>query len=182
MTTSHASRSAASKTPHIVFTLAAVDDLRRIGPSAVPLVLKKIALLETDPFAGLPLGDQLTGFRKLVVGRNTWRIVYRVLESEIEVCEVWAIGLRHDGEVYAEASGRVTQSVNPEIVTLAGVLERLGRVAGIEAPAEPMRTPVPDWLAERLVRTAGLEPHVIAAMDADQAMDAWTAFCSAPGP
>lgn len=182
MTTGRASRSATSRKPHIVFTLAAVDDLRRIGPSAVPRVLKKIAVLETDPFAGLPLGDQLTGFRKLVIGRNTWRIVYRVLESEIEVCEVWAIGPRRDGEVYAEASARVTQSTNPEIVTLVGVLERIGRVAGIEAPAEPMRPPVPDWLAERLLRTAGLEPHVIAAMDADQAMDAWTAFCSAPGP
>jgi mRNA interferase RelE/StbE len=69
----------------VVFTLAAIDDLRHIGPSAVPKVLKEILLLEQDAHAGFPLGGALTGFRKLVVGRNTWRIVYRVIGDCIEV-------------------------------------------------------------------------------------------------
>jgi mRNA interferase RelE/StbE len=74
--------------PRIVFTGAAVDDLRRIGPSAVPPVLKKLLVLETDSEAGFPLGDELTGFRKLVVGRNSWRTIYRITgpwEREVTV-------------------------------------------------------------------------------------------------
>ena len=77
----------------ITFTDAAIDDLRKIGPSAVPRVLKKVLLLLDSPSAGYPLGGDLTGFRKLVVGRNTWRIVYRLVDDKtIEVCEVWAVG------------------------------------------------------------------------------------------
>ena len=65
----------------VVFTALAVDDLRRIGPDAVPKVLKKILLLLENPEAGYPLGGELTGFRKLVVGRNMWRVVYRIAED-----------------------------------------------------------------------------------------------------
>jgi hypothetical protein len=55
---------------------------------------------------------------------------------------------------------------------------RLGRVAGIESLAEPVREPVPDWLAQRLVDTAGFQRHVVAAMEATEALDAWTEFCT----
>jgi len=164
--------------PRILFTAAAVDDLRRIGPSAVPRVLKKLLVLETNPEAGLPLGDELTGFRKLVVGRNTWRIVYRIKATDVEICEIWAVGARSDGEVYAEAAARVMESGNPEIANLAEVAARLGRLAGLEVPTEPIRNPVPDWLAEKLVHTAGFQRHVVAAMDAAEALDAWTEFCT----
>jgi mRNA interferase RelE/StbE len=164
--------------PRILFTAAAVDDLRRMGPSAVPRVLKKLLVLETNPEAGLPLGDELTGFRKLVVGRNTWRIVYRIKATDVEICEIWAVGARSDGEVYAEAAARVMESGNPEIANLAEVAVRLGRLAGLEVPTEPIRNPVPDWLAEKLVHTAGFQRHVVAAMDAAEALDAWTEFCT----
>lgn len=60
------------------FTGAAVDGLRRIGPDAVPRVLKKLLLLEENPEAGY----ELTGFRKPVVGRNSWRISYRITETK----------------------------------------------------------------------------------------------------
>jgi len=164
--------------PRIVFTAAAVDDLRRIGPSAAPRVLKKLLVLETDPVAGFPLGDELTGFRKLVVGRNTWRIIYRITATDVEICEIWAVGARSDGEVYAEAAARVMESANPEVANLAEVVARLGRLAGVEVLADPVREPVPDWLAERLVHTAGFQRHVVAAMDAAEALDAWTEFCT----
>ena len=144
----------------------------------MPRVLKKLLVLETDPKAGLPLGDELTGFRKPVVGRNTWRIVYRIRATDVEICEIWAVGARSDGEVYAEASARVMESGNPEIANLAEVVARLGRLAGLEVPTEPIRNPVPDWLAERLVHTAGFQRHVVAAMDAAEALDAWTEFCT----
>ena len=92
----------------ITFTDTAIDDLRRIGPSAVPKVLKKVLLLLDSPRAGYPLGGDLTGFRKLVVGRNTWRIVYRLVDDKtIEICEIWAVGARADAEIYAEATARV---------------------------------------------------------------------------
>ena len=55
---------------NLTFTDAAIDDLRRIGPDAVPKVLKKVLILLDSPDAGYPLGGELTGFRKLVVGRN----------------------------------------------------------------------------------------------------------------
>jgi len=54
----------------IRFTNDAIDDLRRLGPDIVPNILKKVLLLETNPHAGQPLGGELTGFRKLVVGNN----------------------------------------------------------------------------------------------------------------
>src|SRR5580704_2915690 len=100
----------------ITFTDAAIDDLRRIGPSAVPKVLKKILLLLDSPAAGYPLGGDLTGFRKLVVGRNTWRIVYRLIDDKaVEICEIWAVGARADAEVYAEAIARVQSAAGRRI-------------------------------------------------------------------
>ncbi len=169
----------------IVFTDAALDDLRRIGPVAVSLVLKKIFLLETNPMAGEPLGGELTGYRKLVVGNRTWRIVYRVVDSgQVEVCEIWAIGLRSDGEVYAEASVRVAKALTrqPNMAPLASVIVRLGRLTvGVQLPETlKRREPVPDWLAERLVYTAGMTRADVAALDAEEALDAWTQFISSP--
>lgn len=73
------------------FTAPAVDDLRRIGPDAVPKVLKKVLLLLDNPEAGYPLGGELTGFRKLVVGRNlapspiTFMSTYRLPESRFRI-------------------------------------------------------------------------------------------------
>lgn len=167
----------------VVFTLAAIDDLRRIGPSNVPRVLKKVLLLESDPRAGQPLGDELTGFRKLVVGRNTWRVVYRIVaDGSLEVCEVWGAGARSDGEVYAEVAARAAQRATPELARLAEVVGRLGQLAGIEVPSQPPREPVSLWLSERLVGNAGIAPEVVAAMDGPQALEAWTAFTSQPPP
>lgn len=168
--------------PDIQFTAAAIDDLRRVGPDAVPKVLKKVLLLEENPEAGHPLGGELTGFRKLVVGRNTWRIVYRVDDNKnICICEVWAVGARSDAEVYAEATARVNsaQRLKPELVELSKVIEQLGRLTGdavVEKKAS--RQPVPDWLSERLIFTAGMRPEEVAALDLEEAVDLWTAFIS----
>lgn len=165
----------------ITFTDAAIDDLRKIGPDAVPKVLKKVLLLLDSPTAGYPLGGDLTGFRKLVVGRNTWRVVYRVTDDKaIEICEVWAIGARADAEVYAEATARLAKAPrqSAEVRQLADVIERLGRLAGtITAPA-PVLEPVPDWLAQRLIHTVGITPAKVAAMSLEQAVDHWTTYIS----
>ncbi|MEN3534955.1 type II toxin-antitoxin system RelE/ParE family toxin [Microbispora sp. ZYX-F-249] len=168
----------------VVFTAPAVDDLRRIGPDAAPKVLKKILLLLDNPEAGYPLGGELTGFRKLVVGRNTWRVVYRITdEKSIEICEVWAVGERADGEVYAEATARVRAAGTgrPEVVQLGRVIERLGALADhIRVEHPPPREPVPDWLADRLIYTVGMSREDVAALDLQQAVDLWADFRSRP--
>lgn len=165
----------------ITFTDAALDDLRRLGPDVVPRVLKKVLLLEEDPEAGYPLGGELTGFRKLIVGRNTWRVVYRVTDDKsVEICEVWAVGARADAQVYAEAARRVRRAPQrdaPAVQRLAAVIEHLGRGAAVAPPAaDPPREPVPGWLADRLIHTAGIPPEEVAALDLEQAVDRWTAF------
>jgi mRNA interferase RelE/StbE len=170
----------------ITFTDAAIDDLRRIGPSAVPKVLKKVLLLLDSPRAGYPLGGDLTGFRKLVVGRNTWRIVYQLVDDKtIEICEVRAIGARADAEVYAEATARVQGAADrhTEFRALADVIERLGRLAGgVVAPLSAPREPVPDWLARRLIHTVGMTAHDVAALSLEEAVDRWGTFMAeSPG-
>lgn len=168
----------------VVFTAPAVDDLRRIGPDAVPKVLKKILLLLDNPEAGYPLGGELTGFRKLVVGRNTWRVVYRIADDKsIEICEVWAVGERADAEVYAEATARVRAAGKgrPEVVRLAEIIERLGAMADhIRVDQRPAREPVPDWLADRLIYTVGMSREDVATLDLQQAVDLWAEHRSNP--
>lgn len=162
------------------FTQAAVDDLRRIGPDAVPKVLKKVLLLVDNAETGYPLGDELTGYRKLVVGRNTWRVVYRIAnDKSIEVCEVWAVGARADAEVYAEAVARIgaASSARPELVRLADVIAQLGPLArNVVGPQTTPREPVPEWLANRLVFSAGMAREAVAALDLQEAVDHWAAF------
>ncbi|HVK20147.1 MAG TPA: type II toxin-antitoxin system RelE/ParE family toxin [Actinokineospora sp.] len=166
----------------VVFTDAAIDDLRRLAPDAVPKVLKKVLILLDDPEAGHPLGGSLTGFRKLVVGRNHWRIIYRPTETgSLEICEIWCVGARSDAEVYGEASSRIVDAAgrNPDVHRLAAVIERLGRLAGDVSVVEaPRGDPVPDWLAQRLIHTAGVPPEKVAALDLEEAVDLWTTFTS----
>jgi mRNA interferase RelE/StbE len=168
----------------ITFTDAAIDDLRKIGPSAAPKVLKKILLLLDSPTAGYPLGGDLTGLRKLIVGRNTWRIVYRLIDDKaIEICEVWAVGARADAEVYAEATARVQSAAGQrtEFRALADVIERLGRLTGDAAsPARSEQEPVPAWLATRLIHTVGMTPQDVAALSLEEAVDRWGDFMSKP--
>jgi mRNA interferase RelE/StbE len=170
----------------VLFTDEAIDDLRRLGPDVVPKVLKKIQILFDDPQAGHPLGGELTGFRKLVVGRNHWRIVYRIAaDGAVEVCEIWCVGVRSDAEVYIEASARVAAVADEDstLAKLADVIGRLGRLAGdVLAEEVPLREPVPDWLAQRLVHTAGHPLHKVAALSLEQAVDLWAEFMSAPRP
>lgn len=117
----------------IFFIPAAIGELRCIGPEVVPKVLNEVLLLEGEPTADYPLGGELAGYRKLIVDRNTWCIVYRITDDKsVENCEVWAVGERADAEVYAEATARIKEAGagRPEFVQLAAVIERLGRLAG----------------------------------------------------
>ncbi|MCB1017575.1 MAG: hypothetical protein KDB10_20985, partial [Acidimicrobiales bacterium] len=127
---------------------------------------------------------------KLTVGDRHWRIVWRVTADDlgrvvVEIAEVWAVGARQDAAVYAEMEGRVADlPENPGSRALADVIATLGRTVGAvdQAAREPAGEPVPQWLVERLVHTAGRDEDEVRAMDPEAAMEAWEAFITRPAP
>lgn len=171
----------------------AVEDLARLvrlDPQVVRQVLKKLLLLERNPDAGEPLLGALVGFRKLTVGDRHWRIVWRTTTDDlghevVEIAEIWAVGARADAAVYAEMEGRVAGLPrNPRTQALADVIAALGRSAGEvgDAAREPASDPVPQWLVERLVHTAGRDEDEVRAMDPEEAMQMWETFITRPAP
>lgn len=168
-----------------VVRAVAEEDLRHVGRQDIRLIFKKIALLETDVHAGYPLGGELTGFRKLIVGRNTYRIVYRVAADgeSVDICEIWAVGHRRHSEVYTEASRRVRRAANarPDLLSLAELMAAVQQLdADVDQSKEPPADPVPDWLFRQLVYTAGVPPQEVAAMTGEEAFARWNAWMSRP--
>ena len=158
----------------VELTDPAVDDLRRAGPVAAALLLGRLRVLEQEPDAGAPLLDARTGFRVLDALDGDARIVFGVDRGRVTVHEIWIDGVRSDGEAYAEALERVRSADPSEQVALARSVQRLARLTGVRpVPGERARSPVPDWLADALVRDAGLTRLAVAAMDATTAFDAW---------
>ena len=81
----------------------------------------------------------------------------------VTVHELWVDGARLDGEAYAEALDRMQGADQPDVVQLARILRRLGRITGtVPVPRGRLRTPVPDWLADALVTQAGVDPLTVA--------------------
>lgn len=163
------------------------EDLRRIVRQDIGLIFKKIALLKTDIHAGHPLGGKLTGFRKLLVGRNTYRIVYRVREDgkSVEIREIWAVGHRRGSEVYTEATRRVREAAatRPGLLSLAELMDTVNRldpevISRLEPVSPP--DPVPGWLFKQLVNTAGIAPQEVAAMTGEEAFATWSAWMTRP--
>lgn len=165
----------------------ALEDLQRLDGAPLVWALKKMLLLETDPMAGEPLLGSLIGYRKLVVGNRDWRIVWRAMTDArgavtVEIAEVWAVGARSDGQVYAEMERRLdTLGDAPVRRSLEQIVGELGKRAKGVTPATvlaPASPPEP-WLVERLVHTAGLNRDHVLAMTSEQAVDAWTAYITA---
>lgn len=162
----------------------AAEDLRRLDGAALVWALKKMLLLESDPLAGEPLLGSLVGYRKLVVGNRDWRVIWRATTDErgtlaVEIAEVWAVGARSDGEVYAEMERRVASlGATPVRRSLEAIVGKLGRVAkGVEVTPVAVAPSAPEvWLVDRLVHTAGLDRDQVLAMTSEQAVDAWTDF------
>lgn len=175
---------------HVRLTEPAVDDLTRLvrlDPQIARQALKKMILLERDPKAGRPLLGALAGFRKLTVGDRHWRIVWRVTGDAtggevVEIAEVWAAGARSDGEVYSEMNARVVQlPETPRTKALADVIHTIGKAAGaVTAARQRTSEPVPEWLVDRLVHTAGLNRERVVDMTPEEAMEAWEAFIVRP--
>ena len=173
---------------YVRLTAPAFEDLERLlkkDPQIVRWALRKMLLLERDPQAGDPLLGQLVGWRKLVVGDRNWRIVWRVTTDNagavtITIAEVWAVGARSEAEVYEEMSARVAAAdQTPSTMALAEVVELIGRHAArddVNVSIEPRADPVPDWLRDRLVHTAGLRADELDEMTGEQAMQRWERF------
>lgn len=176
---------------YVRLTDAAITDLERLhkkDPLIVRDVFAKMVLLERATDAGEPLIGALVGFRKLVVGNRSWRIVWREVTDEnhdpiLEVAEVWAAGAREDGEVYAEMVARVAEAKaagHPQAQPLAEVVRRMGRLYSStpvsDEPPPPSR--VPDWLARGLREELHLPEDRIRTLSENEAhqlmIDHWT--------
>ena len=165
--------------PRVELTNPALDDLRRAGPVAAALVLGRLRALEAEPEAGTPLVDPATGLRVLEALDGAARVVHGVDRDVVTVHEIWVDGVRSDGEAYAEALARVRAADPSEQVALARSVQRLSRLTGVRPmPSDRLRAAVPDWLADALVREAGLTRLAVAAMDATTAFDAWNSRAS----
>ncbi len=170
--------------PEVWLTDAAIEDLHRLDGAPLVWALKKMLLLETDPYAGEPLVGRLVGYRKLVVGNRDWRLVWRVITDErgaviIDVAEVWAVGARTDAAVYEEMVTRVDELPDGRVRrSLADVVEQLGKRAKSLRARPPFTPParVQGWLVERLVHTAGMDRSAVEAMTSEQAVDAWVEY------
>jgi mRNA interferase RelE/StbE len=94
---------------HVEVMVEAIGDLRGYAATGnLPLFFKKLLRLEeVGQDAGLPLGHNLAGWRKIVVGDRNWRIVFR-MNAEATIATVWEIGDRDDAACYDEAQRRLT--------------------------------------------------------------------------
>jgi mRNA interferase RelE/StbE len=144
--------------------------------------------LTRDPEAGEPLHGDLIGWRKLVVGNRDWRVVWRVTFDDsgtpiVDVAEVWAVGARSDDDVYNEMRSRVdTLPKVPSTMALNEIVSRLGKVAGhlgLEDD-EPAREVTPNWLRDKLVKTAGIPATQVDQMALEEAITTWENFISHP--
>lgn len=109
----------------------AVEDLVRYAETGnLPLFLKKLIRLEdVGKDAGLPLWGDLVGWRKIIVGDRTWRIIFTTDPGDT-VATVWVIGDRDDARCYEDALRRVQASgtAQPPAASLAAVMFQLSQM------------------------------------------------------
>jgi mRNA interferase RelE/StbE len=166
---------------HVQFIQPAIEDLLRLSKKNKELlrqVLKKILLIERNPFAGHPLLGGFIGWRKLTVGDRHWRIIWRTHTDElgaviIEIAEIWAIGARADSKIYKELRDRLdTLAPNQKVQSLREVIAFLGH-GEMPLKDSAIREPVPPWLANRLLKNLHISQAEIDLMDAEGAMSIW---------
>ncbi len=84
----------------------AKKDFEKLDSSIKKQILKKLILLETNPFLGKPLGNRagmdLIGYYKLYVYKRKIRIIYEI-QDEALIIRVISIGKREDFTVYLQA-------------------------------------------------------------------------------
>ncbi len=176
----------------VVFTESAANDLREFkksAPSILPLLLKKLLLIQRNPFAGEVLLGGLIGYRKLSFGNRHWRIVWRVIEDEsntpvIEIAEIWAIGARANSAVYAEVRKRIEHlGQTPQTQAISSIIDRLSRSSfdfEDDGNQPDVSDPVPSWLADRLEKQIGMDRSEITLPSGEAAMKVWEDFITRP--
>lgn len=112
-----------------MLTEEAVEDLQDLDRTVQLQVFRGLLKLQDSPERrGAPLGSNLggnlTGYRKLVVGRKDYRIVYRV-EADGTIAVVLVIAKRADNEAYELALSRVRLHPDASIRDLAVPLESI---------------------------------------------------------
>ena len=84
----------------------AKKDFEKLDGSLKKQILKKLILLETNPFLGKSLGNRagidLTGYYKLYIYKKKIRIVYEIKDKAL-IIRVISIGKREDFTVYLQA-------------------------------------------------------------------------------
>ena len=90
----------------------AIRDLCSLAEETQRQARRQLEKLAMHPELGDELGHRmglnLTGYRALHFARNSYRIVYRWIQSQDKV-EVWGIGKRERGSIYRMAASRVDQ-------------------------------------------------------------------------
>jgi mRNA interferase RelE/StbE len=93
---------------YVCLTEDACSDLLKYRASGrfKEFLAKLVRLEEEGVEVGLPLRDQLTSYRKIVVGDRDWRIIYQANRDGTEAT-VWVIGDRGDEACYKTAVKRL---------------------------------------------------------------------------
>jgi len=95
----------------IEFIQEAAEEYKSLDGSKKILADKMLEKLEKNPFIGEKLGNKnnidLTGFYKLYFDKKRYRIIYRIVNDEIEIIEIWGIGKRDKMEIYKTVSKRI---------------------------------------------------------------------------
>lgn len=182
-----------SRPRRVRLTDDAVSDLERLhrkDPQILRDIFAKMILLERAADVGEPLVGGLIGFRRLVVGNRTWRIIWReTTDTEhrpvLDIAEVWAAGAREDAEVYREMKERVLElkrGHHPQVHALETIVEHMGRLyQGIRASPEPTPPPaLPDWLVAGLKNELHLTDDRIAELTEQEAHQLMIRYWSQP--
>ena len=97
----------------IQFIPEAVKDYESLDGNIKILVKDKIDRLKENPYLGEELGNRnnidLTGYYKIYIYKKKYRIVYRIVENEIEIIEIWGIGKRDKMKVYKDVKKRISK-------------------------------------------------------------------------
>jgi mRNA interferase RelE/StbE len=95
----------------IQFIPEAVKDYKLLDGNIKKMINDKIDRLKENPYLGESLGNKnnidLTGYYKIYFFKKTYRIVYRIVKTEIEIIEIWGIGKRDKMEIYKNIEKRI---------------------------------------------------------------------------
>jgi mRNA interferase RelE/StbE len=166
---------------HVQLIRDAVEDIKNLykkDPQIVRLVTKKIIQIAKEPYAGKSLHGDLLNFRKITVGNNHWRIVWRVYESEkrIEYSVVWGVGPRSNEEIYKTVKKRIIElGEDPETIHLKKALEVMNPRT-LKDRMENSQEESIEAIHHKLIQVAGIPADFASKLELKLAKELWRAF------